>query len=467
MLTDINGKKILVITCCLLLLVLLNIDLTAVNIGVPSITSYFHATLHQGQLILSILNLTFALFLLPSTSFARFIGEKRLYIIGLGLFLVSACICGLAGSFFILVAGRILQGIAFAILFPLSITIPFKMIHASEKIILLGIVSFVAGASQSIGPLIGGIILHAMSWRYLFYLNVPFLMVMLICMAFMTISTDDVRDAKNSAISLVIYGVFAMSVYYAIFVIRISYLGVSIAGLLLAILVTAELRFVPAVFRFDLFKNVRFAVGCIVRSVIGYVWFGLPYLVSVYLQNVVHINTKVTGLLLTLLGVMYGIVSLTTGMFGRTRETRLMVFAFLQSIVVYLVFIVINGGFDLCWFIALLLSTGLLLGVAVPCLSNLVFSSVARDDITAASGIYYTLAAFSGAVGVKITNMIYTKEVCHLGSCGVITHNLKSQFAAVYYHHFRENIYYILLMLVFSLLLIIVCKLRVSKTDCM
>ena len=452
-----NSKKvdsknsIFFLISSLLLLSLINIDLTSVNIGVPKIVKYFHITSNQGQLILSIENLTFAVFMVLFSRLAELFGERRLFNIGIIVFLTASILCGLAHNYLLFIVGRFLQGASFAIIFPILISILVKSVEF-KRILLFGVISLVAGASQAIGPLIGGFIMHVLSWRYLFYINIPILLFIIVLISVET--TEYSSPRKNSLewgkLSIIIYMLFALNFYFIAFTRGFNIYSISSAVFLLLLLIVVEVKRHYTIFKFNLFFNKNFTFGCLIRFVIGYIWFGLPYISSLYLQDVANLSAKHCGYLLSIIGVAYCLFATVIGLFASKRTRPLIVFALLQCIFVYLWFCFFVDEFSILSFLWLFLATGILLGIAIPCLSDFIFSSIPNKNTSSASGIYYTLGTFAATLGVKASSTIYTNKIGNM--CGFCSGKVLS-LQDVFFNNFKLNIMCMIIMMLISVIL--------------
>jgi EmrB/QacA subfamily drug resistance transporter len=169
---------VLAVLCLGLFVILL--DTTIVNIAVPALTVGLHATLDQLLWIVNAYTLTYAGLLITGGRLGDLYGQKRLFLIGLVIFTAASALCGLAQNPASLVATRILQGIGGALLTPQTLailTVSFPVRHRGTA---FGIWGAVAGLATVAGPMVGGLLVTQLSWRWVFFVNVPVGIVTLI-----------------------------------------------------------------------------------------------------------------------------------------------------------------------------------------------------------------------------------------------------------------------------------------------
>ena len=150
------------------------LDVSIVNVALPSIQSDLDFTVENLQWVVSGYALTFGGFLLLGGRMGDLLGRRRLFMVGLALFAVSSLLCGLSVSSGMLIAMRLLQGAAGAILSPSVFSIVLVTFReGAERNKALGILGAIAGSGAAIGVLLGGILTEYAGWEWIFLVNVP------------------------------------------------------------------------------------------------------------------------------------------------------------------------------------------------------------------------------------------------------------------------------------------------------
>jgi EmrB/QacA subfamily drug resistance transporter len=152
---------------------MLLLDITVVNVALPSIQSGLHSSFADLQWVVNAYSLTLAAFLLTAGSIADLVGRRRVFVIGLVIFTASSAACGLAGSPLALNLARAVQGTGGAMMFATSLALIAQAFHGKERGIAFGVFGGVTGAAVAIGPVIGGVLTTGIGWEWIFFINVP------------------------------------------------------------------------------------------------------------------------------------------------------------------------------------------------------------------------------------------------------------------------------------------------------
>jgi EmrB/QacA subfamily drug resistance transporter len=162
---------VLAIVCLGLFMILL--DTTIVHIAVPALTTSLSATLDQILWIVSAYTIAYAALLITGGRLGDLLGQKRLFLAGLALFIVASAACGLAQSPAQLIATRLVQGVGGAMLAPQTLAMITVVFPANRRGVAFGIWGAVAGLATVAGPPLGGWLVDALGWRWIFFVNVP------------------------------------------------------------------------------------------------------------------------------------------------------------------------------------------------------------------------------------------------------------------------------------------------------
>lgn len=149
------------------------LDSTVVNVALPAIRADLHLSVAGLQWTVDAYLVTLSALLLFGGSLGDVVGLRRVFVAGLVGFVVASLLCGLAPSSGALIAARALQGAAAAFLVPGSLAIVSTTFHPDDRIRAVGAWSGLAGVASAIGPLLGGWLIDAVSWRLIFLINLP------------------------------------------------------------------------------------------------------------------------------------------------------------------------------------------------------------------------------------------------------------------------------------------------------
>src|SRR5215813_1441052 len=149
------------------------IDSTVVNVALPALQTNLNATIVDAQWVIEAYSLLLSAFLLVGGSLGDHYGRRRVFLIGVALFAVASTWCGLAPDIHLLIVARAAQGLGAALLVPGSLAIISSSFPENERGRAIGTWSGFSAITTAIGPVIGGWLIEHLSWRAIFFINVP------------------------------------------------------------------------------------------------------------------------------------------------------------------------------------------------------------------------------------------------------------------------------------------------------
>src|SRR5437762_3631247 len=173
------------------------IDGTVVNVALPALQADLHATITDVQWVVEAYALFLGALILVGGSMGDQFGRKRVFLFGVIFFVASSILCGVATSSLVLIIGRALQGIGAAFLVPGSLAIISATFDDAERGRAIGTWSGFSAITTAIGPVVGGWLVEHISWRAVFFLNVPLAIAVLgLSLRFMDESRDPSRTTQ-------------------------------------------------------------------------------------------------------------------------------------------------------------------------------------------------------------------------------------------------------------------------------
>lgn len=305
------------------------LDATVVNVALPSIAADFGASLSGLQWIINGYLLTLAALILTGGALGDRIGRKRAFRLGIALFCASSVACAVAPSLAVLIASRIAQGVGGALLAPASLALLEANFDRSERGKAIGMWSGLAGAFTAIGPFVGGWLVDQVSWRGVFWLNIPIGVGFLAVLA--TIPGDN-RASSSKSLDVVgsVSAVVALgSLTYALIETPEGGFGVVvIAAIALAVLSAATFVYREAtaaepMLPFAVFHSRTFIV-CNVMTLPVYGALGVVFfLVVVTTQQALGYSALEAGAALVPVTLCLMLGSAKAGAFARSRGPRI------------------------------------------------------------------------------------------------------------------------------------------------
>lgn len=167
-------RRLLILAICCSALLIVSLDATIVNIALPSISRDFHAQISGLQWIVDAYTLVLASLLMLSGSTADRIGRRRVFMFGLCVFSIGSLLCSLAPDLDWLIAFRALQAIGGSMLTPVALSIVRNVFaDERERAQAIGLWGATVGVSMALGPILGGVLVVSLSWRAVFWINLP------------------------------------------------------------------------------------------------------------------------------------------------------------------------------------------------------------------------------------------------------------------------------------------------------
>jgi EmrB/QacA subfamily drug resistance transporter len=282
------------------------LDLTIVNIAIPDMISALDASLDEILWVVNAYVLVLAVLLITAGRLGDLRGQRNLFAAGVVVFTLASLACGLAPTPTLLIAFRAVQGIGAALLIPQTMAIIIGTFPADRRGTALGIWGAVAGLATVAGPTLGGVLVTYASWRWIFIVNVP-IGVLVLVLTFAWI--PDARMERQHKLDLLGVGLATAGLFCLTFALiegqRYSWngaiLALFVAAAVLAVLFWFQQRsrqdaepLVP----FSLFHNRNFAVINVVAALVsvGILGFFLP--ITIYLQSVLGYSAIKAGLVL-------------------------------------------------------------------------------------------------------------------------------------------------------------------------
>jgi EmrB/QacA subfamily drug resistance transporter len=289
------------------------LDLTIVNVALPHIQSSLHFSTADLQWIINAYTLLFGGFLLLGGRVADLLGRRRLFIAGLVLFTAASLAAGLAQSSTMMIIARAVQGFGGAMLSPAALSLVIVTFpHGRERNTALSIWGALAGLGGTLGVVVGGVLISAIGWRAVFFVNVPIgiglaLLTPLVVSESHTQATGTGRRFDLPGALVGTGGVLAL-VFGIVRTQTLGWgsaevLGTLIGGLvLLAIFVRVELRSVAPLVPPRLFSSQGMRTSSLALAMNGGMFLAMFYLLAIFIQGVRGEDALGTGLQLLPMG---------------------------------------------------------------------------------------------------------------------------------------------------------------------
>jgi len=400
---------------------MLLVDVTIVNVALPSIQDDLHASFAQLQWVVDAYALSLAALLLTAGSLADIFGRRLLFAIGLAVFTAGSLLCALATGPVFLVLARAGQGIGGAIMFATSLALLAQAFHGRERGTAFAVWGAVTGAAVAIGPVLGGIITTGWSWRGIFFVNVP---VGVAAMAVTVWRVAESRDPGRGGVDLPGFALFTGALVALVYgLIRAGEQGWGDAGVaiclgsaavLLAAFVAAERLRREPMFDLSLFRVPTFCGGSVAAfAVNGCVYAMLLYIV-LYLQDVLGYSALQTGVRLLIMSAVTLPAAVVSGRLSSRVPLRLLIGAGLAlSGAGLLLMAGLAAGSGWTHLIPGLVVAGVGSGLVNPALASTAVRVVPHRAAGMASGINSTFRQVGVATGIAVFGTLLAARAGH------------------------------------------------------
>ena len=399
------------------------IDGTAVNVSLPIIQRELHATNAETQWVIEGYSLFLSALILLGGAFGDVYGRRLVFGIGIAIFAAGSLACALAGSAAILVAARCLQGIGGALATPGSLSLISAAYQGSARGKAIGLWSGFSALTAAFGPVLGGWLTQHFSWRYVFIINVPIAVAVLLALA---LRVPESRDASADrkvdvggavlatlGLALLVYGLIGMNAGHISVLSPIA----AIAGAgTLVLFVWFERHAPDPMVRCELFASRSFTAANVYTFFLYAAIGGSLYFVPFVLINVHHYSpTAAGGALLPFIFIMVVSSRWSGGLVARTGpRTPLVLGGMLAGCGFFAYALPGTGGSYWTTFFPAATVLGLGGALFVAPLTTTVMNSVAVDHAGLASGINNAVARTAGLIGIAALGIVVTAAPSYL-----------------------------------------------------
>jgi EmrB/QacA subfamily drug resistance transporter len=269
------------------------LDGTVVNIAAPVIGRDLHAGISGVQWVLDAYLVVLSAFLLLGGSLGDRYGRRRIFVIGLGAFTASSMLCGFAPDLGFLIAARALEGVGGALLVPGSLAILSSVFEEQDRRRAIGAWSGLAGISTAIAPLVGGWLTDSVSWRAIFFLNVPLALGTLVALRHVPETRDEDATGRPD-VSGAILAALALGAMTAGLIEKVWWLE-GVAALLLLVFILVERRMAHPLLPLEVFASRQFTGANLTTLAVYGALGGVLFLVVLNLELVMDYSPVQAG----------------------------------------------------------------------------------------------------------------------------------------------------------------------------
>ncbi len=415
-----DGTNRTAITVCVILATLMQaLDTTIANVALPYMQGSVSASQDQIDWVLTSYIVAAAIMTPPTGFLAGRFGIKRLFLVSVAGFTIASMLCGMAQSLVEIVLFRILQGLFGAALVPLSQTVLFNINSKERQGSAMALWGVAVMAGPVLGPVLGGWLTEAYSWRYVFYINLP-----IGALAFLGMTTFLKETPRNATTNLDWFGFGTLSLAIGAMQVALdrgeekdwfgsgeiiieAVIAVSALYLFLVNTFTAREPFVrPA-----LFRDRNFTAGILFVAVVGLTYYASLALQPPYLQNLMNYPIVTAGLVLGPRGVGTMAAMMVVGRLVGLVDTRILLGTGL-GLTAWSFYAMTGWTPDVSQTTIILVGViqGIGLGFIFVPLSTVTLSTLSNEQRAEGAGLYSLSRNIGSSIGISVVNSLLTQN---------------------------------------------------------
>ena len=397
------------------------LDMTIVNVAIPTLAEEFDATTTQVQWVVTGYLLSLAVFIPVSGWLGDRFGTKRIFMLALFMFTAASFLCGMAWSIESLIGFRVLQGAGGGILTPVGTAMLFRAFPPHERAKGAAILMIPMVVAPASGPVIGGYLVEYWDWRWIFFINIPVGVTGLIFAGMFLREEKQAHPGRLDLPGLVLASAGLASLMYGLAEAgerglddpRVLAFGA--AGLvILAIFTLVELRTAEPMIDMRLFQNRLFATANAVQVVAFAGLMGGLFLLPLLLQSPATRGLGPFDSGLTTFPQAIGVVTMvqvSSRLYPRVGPRRLLIVGLLGSTLTTLAFLLVDAGTSLWWIRGVMFARGCFFSFILICLQTATFATIAAPMMGRASAISSAGRQVGASFGVALLATVLTSRL--------------------------------------------------------
>jgi EmrB/QacA subfamily drug resistance transporter len=396
-------------------------DFSAINVALPTMEKDFHTNVNTIQWVINAYALTFGVMIVTGGRLADMFGRRRAFFLGTAIFASMSALGGAAQSETWLIATRTVMGIGGALMWPAILGMTYELLPAEKAGLAGGIIIGAAGLGNAIGPLIGGVLTDALSWRWIFYLNVP----ISIFAVLVTYYLVHVEEPESDDQRIDYAGVSTLSIGLVSLLVALDQIDdwgwgdpkviglLAIAALMLIAFVPIERRagskaLVPRA----VMRNESFTASCLAILFMSATFFAARLYLPQFMQKQLGYSPLEAGVGMLPFLATFALVSFVAGpLYNRLGAKPLVTLGAACITAAPFVFSLVgpHSGYDSL--IAGMIVLGIGIGSFYPTATTAGVTSVDESQTSLAGGIIYMFQIAGGSIGLGLTTTVFSSQV--------------------------------------------------------
>lgn len=398
---------------------LATIDGSIVNIALPTLVRSLQTEFAVVQWVVLSYLLTVTTLMLSVGRLADITGKKPIYIIGFIIFTIGSALCGLAPTVYWLIAFRVVQAIGAAMIMALGMAIVTEAFPPTERGKALGLMGSMVSVGIVVGPTLGGVLIGILSWRSIFYVNLP---IGIIGTLMVIRFVPDIKPVKRESFDYwgaIILFVSLISLLMALTLGQqdgfthpkvLTLLAASLV--FLVIFIAVELRMPQPMIKLSLFKNDLFSINLATGFITFVAIAGSTFLIPFYLENVLGFDTQHVGLMLAVVPITLAVVAPLSGSLSDRFGTRpISVIGLAVLVLGYFLLSTLTENSTVLDYVLRMAPLGIGMGMFQSPNNSAVMGAVPRSRLGIASGLLANTRTMGQTIGIAMLGALWAARV--------------------------------------------------------
>ncbi|HEY4779438.1 MAG TPA: DHA2 family efflux MFS transporter permease subunit [Solirubrobacterales bacterium] len=396
-------------------------DFSAINVALPTMEKDFDTNINTIQWVVNAYALTFGVMIVTGGRLADMFGRRNAFFVGTAIFASMSALGGAAQTETWLIATRTLMGIGGALMWPAILGMTFAILPAEKAGLAGGIILGAAGLGNALGPLIGGVLTDTLSWRWIFFLNVP-IAIFAVAVTWFLVHVEE-PEARDQRIDYP--GIAALSVGLVSLLIALDQVDdwgwgdprviglLAVAAVLIVAFVPIERRAgAHALVPREIMRNRSFTASCVAILFMSATFFASLLYLPQFMEKQFGYSPLEAGVgILPFLGV-FAVVSFVAGpLYNRLGAKPLAVFGAACITVAPFLFSQVDGGSTYASLVPGMVVLGLGIGSFYPTTTTAGVTSVDDSQTSLAGGIVYMFQIAGGSIGLGLTTTVFSAAI--------------------------------------------------------
>jgi EmrB/QacA subfamily drug resistance transporter len=396
-------------------------DFSAINVALPSMERDFHTNVNTIQWVINAYALTFGVMIVTGGRLADMFGRRNAFFLGTAIFATMSALGGAAQTETWLIVTRTLMGIGGALMWPAILGMTYALLPEEKAGLAGGLIIGAAGLGNAIGPLVGGVLTDALSWRWIFFLNVPISIFAVLVTWFLV----HVKEPESSEHKIDYAGISALSVGLVSLLVALDQVDdwgwgdprviglLALAAALLAAFVPIERRAgAGALVPRAVMRNESFRASCVAILFMSATFFAALLYLPQFMQKQLGYSPLSAGVGMLPFLATFGIVSFVAGpLYNRIGAKPLVTLGAACITVAPFAFSQVGPTSGYGSLVAGMVVLGIGIGSFYPTATTAGVTSVDESQTSLAGGIVYMFQIAGGSIGLGLTTTVFSSQI--------------------------------------------------------